>query len=335
MRCLIDGRVLLDPFPGGVTRVAQGLIEAMVALNNQDVLTIATTGMKAKQNKKQPGWKHVSIPNTLVALGTWTNLTSFDRLIPDTFDTLFLPNLEMVGQPRVPYALLVHDLSFLIEPRWFPWKTRIWHSVVRAETLIRGADALLAISEQTKQDLTRLLNISPDKIQTIPVGLSAASLQDSSNHPQKPYFLLLGGDDPRKNVGCILVAIRELQKTIPVELIVVSRASRPNDAALQHLLCNAAGLLYPSWYEGFGLPLHEAARYGTPVLAGTAGALPETAPKGTMIIPPFKPHLWVQAMRLLLTQPMRTSSSLAYDWSEAAHITLACLRKIARTNSVD
>ena len=152
-----------------------------------------------------------------------------------------------------------------------------------------------------------------------------------------PYFLLLGGNDPRKNAACAIIAFEELQKTAAVHLIVigtcqtasshVSYIDRPADEALATLMRNAAALLYPSWYEGFGLPLHEAASYGTPILASTAGALPDTAPLGTVFIPPFKPHLWVQAMRLALARPTPTHSPLPADWSAAGRIAVKSLRR--------
>ena len=342
MRCLIDGRVFLDRFPGGVTRVAEELVPAIIKAGEMDEFVLGTTGVGVTGARGT----HRSIPNKVVALATWARLTSFDRLIPGGFDALFLPNLEMVGRPRTPYALLVHDLSFLIEPRWFSAKTRLWHYVARATELIRGADALLTVSKRTKNDLHRMLDVPLERIQTIPLGLTnkkdggLSTLQQHTTD-DRPYFLLLGGDDPRKNATCALRAFEELRKATDARLIVVgagskpalegvSYVSRPSDAELNVLMRDAAALLYPSWYEGFGLPLHEAARFGTPIIASTAGALPETAPSGTVFAPPFKPHLWSQAMLLSLKQPAKTTSPLSPDWSAAGRIVVDILHRIAR-----
>lgn len=360
MRCLIDGRVFLDRFPGGVTRVAEALIPAMMEVGGQDEFVLATTGVGVGARSSHPlidpgtgertsplrGSIHRSVPNKFVAFATWTRLTSFDRLIPGNFDVMFLPNLEMVGRPKTPYVLLVHDLSFLIEPRWFSAKTRLWHRVARAKELIRGADALLAVSERTKEDLVRLLNVPAERIRRIPLGLTNSSPNPSSPEegnsgvPLGPYFLLLGGNDPRKNAACAMKAFEELRKTVDVRLIVVGAGfkpalgvtyvPRPTDAALRELMRGAAALLYPSWYEGFGLPLHEAAAFGTPIIASTAGALPETAPMGTMFAPPFKPHLWVQAMRLAMERPVSTNSPLSTNWSDAGQLVIETLRRVAK-----
>ena len=84
---------------------------------------------------------------------------------------------------------------------------------------------------------------------------------------------------------------------------------------------HAAAFLYPSWYEGFGLPLHEAARFGTPCISSTVGALPETAPHNTLFAPPSKPHLWTVALKMILENPdaYRTKTELK-NWSSAAKI---------------
>ena len=105
------------------------------------------------------------------------------------------------------------------------------------------------------------------------------------------------------------------------------RLNRPADVAVNTLMKYASAFLYPSWYEGFGIPLHEAAWFGTPCIASTSGALSETAPKGTLFAPPFKPQLWTDALRLVLQNPMNYRTETApRDWSAAAEITAKAIR---------
>jgi glycosyltransferase involved in cell wall biosynthesis len=105
----------------------------------------------------------------------------------------------------------------------------------------------------------------------------------------------------------------------------IERLPSVTDEQLSDLYRTASAVLYPSWYEGFGLPLHEAARYGTPCLASIMGSLPETAPTGTVFAPPAKPHLWAAMLRDMLTSPERyrttfdeslakTDISVIVDW---------------------
>ncbi len=363
MRCLIDGRVLTDPNPGGVTRVTRTLIQEIIdQAPKEDVLTLVTTGFKKAIHPILD--THVPLPNKLIALSTFLNLTSIDRLytrysIPDTRysdpQVLFLPNLEMVGQPRLPYALLIHDLSFYLEPRWFSPKSRLWHHVTRARRLIENANALFTVSDHTKQDLVNHFHVDQKNIHALPIQaplLPQKNIELPQELKNTRYFLVLGANDPRKNVNCVIQAFQEFithssgnDKNVKLVLIgspslhtrysiLDTRyfyVSRPSDALLSTLMGNASALLYPSWYEGFGLPLHEAHAYGTPIIASTSGALPETAPPGTLFVPPFKPHLWTQAMRHILQQPKTPPSSIATttDTHQAGNIILDTLHQIA------
>jgi alpha-1,3-rhamnosyl/mannosyltransferase len=361
MHCLIDARVLTDPNPGGVTRVARELIQSMVTHDPEDTFTLVTSGLK----KPSPTLlttphalapTHLSIPNKLIALSTFINLTSLDRLTPSHHDVLFLPNLEMVGKPRIPYALLIHDLSFFIEPTWFTPKSRLWHLITRAKQRIEQANALFTVSEHTKQDLLRHFNIDPTNIQTLPLthpDLVPNTESLPSELEGTRYFLALGANDPRKNIACITTAFQELKKDpafADVKCVLIGgrpiprlydsttlfiHISRPSDALLATLMQKAAALLYPSWYEGFGLPLHEVHKYGTPVVASTSGALPETAPPGTLFVPPFKPHLWTHAMHSVLQYPKKHSIEhppSTRDSGESAKTIINTLRRIAQTS---
>lgn len=339
MHGLIDGRVFIDPVPGGVTRVAQHLITSILQqTQTQDEFTIVTTGLRRPTLPFNASHTHVPIPNKLLALTTHAHIMRFDQLARRSFDVLFLPNLEMTGKPKLPYALLVHDLSFLIEPRWFKAKSRLWHYITHAKSLMRNADALFTVSERTKNDLQTYLHIPSERIQVLPIGATLNTdtvhpVMSSAPLPPTPYFLVLGENDPRKNVSCVTQAFKMLQQDPlykDVHLVVTGGNFRPSDQELKELIRNSAGLLYPSWYEGFGLPLHEAAQHHIPIIASTAGALSETAPLGTLFAPPFKPHLWTQAMRSTLASPQKTQTSLQ-SWTKAGSIVVDTLHRIAKT----
>jgi len=354
MTILVDARPLIDPRAGGVTKVAAGLLPALVEAMPDAQFVFVTSGQHQPNLPFDPSdrlrHEHISLPNKLWSLGCALNLFSLDGWFKrQNFDLILLPNIGWVGSIKKPYALIVHDLSFLIEPQWFKRKTRWWHKFVRAENLMKRASHLFAVSERTKQDLMRLLHIPTERITVIPMGGSWKQEVGSRNNdesmadlpPQligRRYVLALGANDPRKNAGCAIAAVDELRKNPKFKdvmmVIIGSDASRftlhasrslflhhPSDHALATLMKHASTFLYPSWYEGFGLPLHEAARFGTPCIASTAGALPETAPHGTLFAPPSKPHLWASALEMILSEPdaHRTSTDLK-DWCAAAKI---------------
>ena len=138
-------------------------------------------------------------------------------------DAIFLPNLGFVGRIAMrPYILLLHDLSFLIEPRWFSLKSRLWHKAISAKRCIQNAAHLLAVSETTKRDAMRLLNIPEERITVIPIGFSLPSPathysldrggRDKPAPTPNKYILALGGNDPRKNTGTAVRAVEDLRR---------------------------------------------------------------------------------------------------------------------------
>lgn len=370
MRWLVDARPLVDPAQGGVSRVARQLVEAFIDITKDDEVVLVTTGSSSPTRLPNCRHIHFPIPNKLWSAASMLGLASLDRVAEKRvrkIDAVFLPNLGFTGRIARPYVLLLHDLSFLIEPRWFSRKMRWWHRAVQAERLIRGATHLLAVSETTKKDAMRLLDIPANQISVIPIGSTldvgaqfiAPGPSDRTegvmNHAPttKRYVLALGANDLRKNSATAIAAVEELRRYpefSDVELILVGAHAmrpptgpgrvahaptwirtipRPSDDELASLYKNAAAFLYPSWYEGYGLPLHEAAAFGTPCIASTAGALPETAPPGTIFADPAKPHHWVEALRLALTEGRRYAIHPdPLDWKNAANILRNALLRI-------
>jgi len=352
MRLLVDARPIIDPARGGVGRVALALVNAYAETFAEDQIVCVTTGSmrpelpKTLADRKNVTHLHIRIPNklwsTLCILG-FVSLTREAERRVGKIDAAFFPNLGFIGRdeqgghigPPLRRTLLLHDLSFLIEPRWFTWKQRLWHRALRADRMIRSFPHLLAVSETTKRDAIRLLNIPEERITVIPIGPTLVGAQFIApirhvgmptegvmNHAPTRYILALGGDDPRKNIATAKVAVALLREDTmfkDIELLIPD--TRPTDEELASLYQNAAAFLYPSWYEGYGLPLHEAAQFGTPCIASTSGALPETAPPGTLFANPAKPHHWVEALRIALTSPRPVPTTLNPSlWTQAAKI---------------
>lgn len=360
MRYLVDARPLMDPTSGGVARVARGIIQAFIAACPHDEIVLVTTGRDIPRSDalpKDPNVRHVHlrIPNKLWSLSCLFGFASLERDIEkrvSNINATFLSNLGFVGRlnPRNstlvtrPYVLLLHDLSFLIEPRWFSIKQRIWHHAVGATSLIQNAAHLLAVSETTKRDAMRLLDISEDRITVIPLGPTLSSQLTTHNSPldPHPYLLALGWNDPRKNARTTVLA-HDIVKRDPaftdLDLIIVGRDRiRPTDKELATLYAGASAFLYPSWYEGYGLPLHEAATYGTPCIASSAGALPETAPPGTIFVDPAKPHHWAEAIKYVVPTGAKRSGGTPSEgplhvlqddgWTDAAYILKNTLSRV-------
>ena len=347
MRLLIDARPIVDAPHGGVGRVAHELIRAYAQAFPDDELVCATTGvvktalpndLAAFANIKRV---HLNIPNKVWSLGCMTGLMSLDRSIQrisGPCDAAFFPNIGFFGRPSLPHAILLHDLSFLIEPNWFTTKQRLWHQAVQASSSIKRATHLFAVSNKTARDAHDLLGIPPERITVLPFGPTLDVRSDRSatlpfSLPTR-FVLALGAGDRRKNAATAIDAVRSLRLSDDhrdLELVLVGRTeSEPketwihavqdlSDETLSHLYDRAAIFIYPSWYEGYGLPLHEAAAHGTPRIASITGALPETAPMGTLFADPAKPQQWAEAVKLALKQPRTVMSQDPNGWKEAAH----------------
>lgn len=321
MRTCIDGSCFLTPHPTGVTLAAKALLQSgQIDIEGGEVVSYRLHPPTSQQTSELPfPWTHKHVPSRMIHTICTSGVSSFDRLF-GPMDRLFLPNLNIVGVPRVPYDLLVHDISFLLQPSWFSIKTRIWHTCARPISLMRGADRLFAVSEWTKRDLVEFVKIPAERIQVVDIAPPSESLAPQPRPLPGPYFLLLNAHDERKNATVARIAFDALKKDFPTWKLVLVGAKdpslTPNIVHLPYLtmeereswLQHAAALLYPSWYEGFGLPMYEAAHRHVPVLATGSDVLAETAPPKTILLPPHTPHLWEREMRNIIEKHPNHSS---------------------------
>ena len=183
----------------------------------------------------------------------------------------------------------------------------------------RWAKRIIAVSKSTKKDLTRLYKVPEGKIEVIYEGISDNNFQFSIFNFQKvfndkifkPYFLCIGRLEERKNITGIVESFEILKKKhkVPHKLILVgkfgfgaerikskiSESDYRNDIILtgyvsdnekSDLLKNAEIFLFPTFYEGFGLPILEAQSVGTPVVTSNISSMPEVAGESTVLVDP-------------------------------------------------
>lgn len=312
MKILFDARPIIDAPNGGVGRVA--FAQAKNALEQAgNEVTFFTTGshkprLPSELLHAHAVHRHINIPNKVWSLLCLFGLRPLSWFVKDKPDVVLLPNIGFIGAPRSwKTHLIVHDLSFLIEPKWFRFKQRLWHRFVRPKKLFQEAHELLCVSERTKQDIIQLVPVDAKKcrvIQMEPTLHIAPNAQGIlEKYAGKRIVLAFGATDPRKNFTTAENAVKELQTEhdfSDIALVAIGRDVQPTDEQLAALYSQASALLYPSWYEGFGLPLHEAKQYGCRAVASTAGALPETAPEGTIFANPAKPQQWVEGLKIIL-----------------------------------
>jgi len=215
------------------------------------------------------------------------------------------------GISRLPVksVLTVHDLIFMKYPQWYPFFDRkIYEWKLRRA--VREADRIVAISEQTRKDLEELLGVPPEKVEVIyqtcddvfKKELSETFLKEVKQRYGLPddYILYVGTVEPRKNALTLVKALKDL----PYPAVLVGNAASPYGRRVQEFI-RANGIeervkmlhglsqeelaalyrlakvfVYPSEYEGFGIPVIEALYSGTPVITNARGVFPEAAGPG-------------------------------------------------------
>jgi glycosyltransferase involved in cell wall biosynthesis len=259
-------------------------------------------------------------------------------------------------------------------PEFFPWQKRLWHWRMRLGRQIDSAAHIIAVSESTKQDLMNYLEVPEERITVVHEGVDQKEFSPMpENHLwlkefrkrenlPKRFFLFLATVEPRKNVLAILRAFRFAHSSgmLPqgIELVIagnigwlagdVMRIARSSDlrkrthfrsvkSEERKLWYNASeALVFPSFFEGFGLPPLEAMACGKPVITSNRSSIPEVVADAVIMVDPFRPEEIASAMQAVLeNQWLRTelakrgiTRSRQFSWEQAAEQTFAIFEKI-------
>lgn len=234
-----------------------------------------------------------------------------------------------------PVVLTVHDLIGALFPKQFPpiarfyWGWWLPHSV-------RWADAIITDSENTRHDIQRLTGISSNRVTVIPLGVDPRFFEPNTqqdlddiqrSYDLPPEFLLyIGTLEPRKGLDTLLSAFSHLAADIDIDLVIVGKKGWATDPIFQQVtnlglasrihftgyvpdddlpaLYRAADLfVFPSRYEGFGLPPLEAMACSTPVICSNASSLPEVVGDSAITVPPDDVIALTHAIRDVLANP--------------------------------
>jgi len=264
-------------------------------------------------------------------------------------------------RPRRPLVVTVYDLTFLRYPERL---SRARRAYLQALTPLscRQARRVLAISESTKRDLVELLGLPEDKIIVTPLGYdeaamrpqdaaSVAAFRQAKGLPER-FWLFIGTIEPRKNLPFLLDAYARLKPDERLPLLLgggggwgvqavqeaIARHRLQADVRLLGFLpaeelplwyASAEAFLYPSVFEGFGLPVLEALACGTPTLTTNVSSLPEVAADAALCLPPDDLEAWTAGLRLALDADWRAAAQLRglaqarrFSWQQTARLTL-------------
>ncbi len=259
-----------------------------------------------------------------------------------------------------PSVVTIYDLSFLIFPKAFKLSKRLYLTLLTRPSA-RKARRIITISESTKRDAVRLLGVSSEKVDVVYCGVDkafhplpereVASFRQKRGLPEQ-IILFVGTIEPRKNVARLIEAYSRLRDR-QVKLVIggargwlyqeifacVEELGLTDDVLFPGyippdelpLWYNAAELfVYPSLYEGFGLPPLEAMACGTPVIASNVSSLPEVVGEAGLTIDPMDSRGLAEAMNQVLSdralrQSMRErglARAGRFSWANAARETI-------------
>jgi glycosyltransferase involved in cell wall biosynthesis len=292
-----------------------------------------------------------------------------ERFIGDV-DLVHAP--DFVAPPsQAPAIVTIHDLSYLITPDFAYPNLRRYLSQAVPRTLAR-VNRIVAVSQTTASDLSKHYRIDPDRIAVIPNGVDPMfrppdpdkARQTVARHGvREPYFLIVGTIEPRKNHQALLQAFEQVHTANPDVSLVIAGSpgwlSEPimdsiwqhaqrlpvqhlrdvDDAALPAFYARSIALIYPSWYEGFGLPVVEAMACGTAVITSDRGATAEVAGDCALLISPDDTGSIARAMAQVYGDPELRArqidrgmdQSKQFSWDSAASAYRRLYRDVAVT----
>lgn len=273
-----------------------------------------------------------------------------------------------------PTVTTVHDISVLVHPEWHPAHRVRWYER-QFERGRRQTVRFIAASEFTRREMVERLNVPADRID---VTLQAARPEFSPRPvrdvagvrrdlalPER-FFLFVGTLEPRKNISTLLEAHAQMPPTLRREcpLVLVGGWGWKNEAideilrtrqasgeirllgyvdnpTLACLYSTCTALVWPTLYEGFGMPPLEAMACGGPVITSAVASLPEVAGKGALLLDPYDVPAWTVAMERMVEDAAwreqwrgrGLARAAEFSWQRCAEQTLECYRRAMRSIS--
>ena len=357
---VLDVRTATPHFPG-IGRYVRNLARALVPLLRKDERLVLIEDSHYSLPLQEPSAVHVPLDASPFTLRQqWAVPRYLARLGAVCYHS---PYYLMPFRPGVPTLLTVYDVIPLLFPQYTTPRARFLFRWMHSLAL-GAASRVVAVSETTRRDLARHFTGVSCPVSVIPLAADPVFQPPTTEaveavwrryglHP--PYVLYLGSDKPHKNLPRLIEAWGKVQHYFPSHLLVIAgpgagqveasslstsgairRLGPVPDEALVGLYGGASLFVFPSLYEGFGLPVLEAMACGAPVVCSAIGALQEVAGDAALYFNPEEIEDIANALvRALEDESLRERLSHAglqraafFSWARAAQATLALYRQL-------
>ena len=350
----------------GIARYNQGLIKNLAKLDKKNSYKFLFTFVRDKKNKKSlsdaltSGFANrknifLTLPGNLKEALWGAKLPALSMLMGKCDVWHATSFFEATLGDDMPQIVTIHDMTTFLFPEQ-RGKEISKRLSLRTEKVIRKASKVIADSGSTKSDILKFVpGIDSDKIVVIPLGSNEIFKQDTSIK-KKNIILSVGTIEPRKNLKRLIMAYGNLPETVKskYQLVIVGGNGWNNgdiyeaakslveskrvvfknylsDDQLQKLYNEARIFVYPSLYEGFGLPVLEAMSCGLPVITSNVSSLPEVAGSAAFYVNPRSEKDISEAMNELLKDEKlmhemskkSTDQAKKFSWERCAKETLA------------
>lgn len=266
--------------------------------------------------------------------GTWRSWGVKRDVVADGIDIYHGLSHDLpfgFAKTGVRSVVTIHDVCYKTFPDMFPMTERVIYGI-KYRNSCKNADIIHAISESTKRDIVKYFDVDPDRIKVVYQAINPLFYSPQTEPlkalegmgiPEK-YILYVGAINSRKNLMGIVKSYEHLPEEMRVPLVVVGGGSSykakvlkyaerkglmkymtmlnsvKNTSTIQALYQCAECFVYPSFYEGFGLPVTEALLSGTPVITSNISSLPEAGGDAAFYVDPYSPEDIARAIERVL-----------------------------------
>jgi glycosyltransferase involved in cell wall biosynthesis len=356
MRILIDATPLLLRSVGIKTYLYYWIQHLSHEAGNEQILTFPRLDKLAPLNHERSILTPAETLSKLAFLHVANRAPVLAAWITGKADVFHVSNQIRNRPKNGKLTATIYDLTCRLLPELHtPANIRADESL--ATNILQKADALIAISENTRTDAIHLLGINPERVQVIYPGVPEVYFGAQAKPAKRPYVLYVGTIEPRKNVDTLLDAWQNFRLRNDFDLVIVGSsgwrsertmerlAARPQgvhylgyvaEDELPGLTAGAIAFIYPSLYEGFGFPVAQAMAAGVPVITSNTSCLPEIAGDSALLVDPRSPaELQAALEKLLTSQSMRdrlraagTDRAREYRWDNCARRSLEFFRRL-------